>query len=388
MFETRWKLFKLYGFEVSLDPSWIVIAVLVTWSLAEGYFPRAYPNAGAFAYWLMGAAGALGLFASIVFHEFWHSFVAQKYGLPMKGITLFLFGGMAQMEEEPKNAKTELLMAAAGPLANIVLGFVFYGLSELMAPDLTLQTLDQGSQIAKGAADAIPEILLYLAVINWILAAFNLLPAFPMDGGRILRSTLWMLKKDQHWATRIATSIGVGFGWGLIALGLLNIFGGNVLGGVWYTLIGVFLSGAARAQSRKQESQYTFQQRKVGDLMSSDPVSLDATTTVSHALDNELKEHDYKFYPVLKDGALAGCIATRRIRQIPPEERDTTLVGDMISACSRNNAVAPGASAADALQIMQTNGLQRLLVVENNDLVGVVTLRDLIGERDWLERLG
>ncbi len=371
MFEHRLRLFRLFGFEVAVDPSWIIIALLVTWSLAEGYFPEAHPGSSAGAYWLMGVAGAVGLFASIVFHEFWHSLVARRYGLPMKGITLFLFGGVAHMSEEPRNAKTEFLMAAAGPLASIALGAVFYVAYVVLRP----------------AGGALPQILVYLAVINWILAAFNLLPAFPLDGGRMLRSILWWGKKDLDWATRTATSIGVGFGWVLIGLGLLHVASGNYLGGIWYALIGMFLSAAARAQARRQKARSNFQSRKVSDLMTDNPVSLQAEDTVRETMDRRLLQQDFKFYPVIKDGRLAGCVSTKNLKQTPREQWDATTVMDRAESCRPANAVSPDASAAEALQTMQENNLRRLLVVQDGELAGVVTLRDLMGEKDWIEKI-
>jgi Zn-dependent protease len=371
MFEHRWRLFRLFGFEVAIDPSWIIIAVLVTWSLAEGYFPHAYPGSSTGTYWLMGVAGAVGLFASIVFHEFWHSLVARRYGLPMKGITLFLLGGVAQMDEEPQNAKTEFLMAVAGPVASVVLGAAFYGAYVLL----------------QGTGGAFPEILIYLAAINWILALFNLLPAFPLDGGRILRSVLWWGKKDLAWATNAATKIGIGFGWALIGLGLLHILLGNYLGGIWYAIIGMFLSAAARAQASKQHAKTQFQNRKVTDLMSDNPVSLQAEATVREVMEEHLLRHDFKFYPVIKDGRLAGCVSTKSLKQTPREQWDDIRVADRAESCQRTNAVSPDTSAAQALQTMQENNLRRLLVVRDGELAGVVTLRDLMGEKAWIEKI-
>lgn len=371
MFEHRWRLFRLFGFEVSIDPSWILIALLVTWSLAEGYFPSALPGHGKGLYWIMGVIGAVGMFVSIIFHEFCHSIVARRYGLPMKGITLFLFGGVAQMGDEPKSAKVEILMAAAGPAASIVLGGIFFAFF----------------QLTRNLSGAIPELLAFLAVINWILAAFNLLPAFPLDGGRILRSILWWTKKDKSWATSTASAIGVGFGWVLIILGVLHMLKGNFLGGVWYALIGMFLGAAARSQGAVQEARSQFQRRKVSDLMTDDPVVLPADATIREVLEDHLLKQDFKFYPVVQDGRLAGCISTKTIKQTPPEQWDATKVMERAQSCGRSNAVSPDASAAEALKTMQDNSLRRLLVVRGEKLEGVVTLRDILGEKAWIEKI-
>ncbi len=176
MFGKRLTLFRLFGFAVQVDLSWLLIAVLVTWSLATGFFPQRYPDVSHAGYWLMGALGALGLFASIIFHEFWHSLVARRYGLHIRGITLFVFGGISEMSEEPENPKTEFLMAAAGPISSIVLAMFCY---------LIYLWGKHG-----GWAEMLTGVLGYLDFINGLLAAFNLVPAFPLDGGRILRSAL------------------------------------------------------------------------------------------------------------------------------------------------------------------------------------------------------
>src|SRR4030067_3422695 len=209
MFGKRVTLFKLLGFQVRIDLSWLILVVLLTWSLAHGYFPFQYKNLPNAIYWWMGAAGTVGLFVSIIFHELCHSLVARRFGLPMRGITLFIFGGVAEMDEEPPSAKAEFLMAVAGPISSVLLGGIFYA--------MYLFTYKTGWPILVFA------VLNYLAILNWLLAGFNLLPAYPLDGGRVLRSALWEWKKNIRWATRIASQIGAGFGIALIVFGVLNI---------------------------------------------------------------------------------------------------------------------------------------------------------------------
>ncbi len=198
MFGRRIKLFKLFGFEVRIDLSWLIIAALVAWSLAVGFFPSRYKNLSVQTYWVMGVVGAIGFFLSVIFHEIFHSLVARKFGIPMKGITLFIFGGVSEMGEEPSSAKTEFLVAVVGPLSSIAIALVCYGFHILGV---------RGG----GWPLSIEGVVLYLAYINSLLAAFNLLPAFPLDGGRMLRAVLWAFKKNLRWATRIASGIGSGF---------------------------------------------------------------------------------------------------------------------------------------------------------------------------------
>src|SRR5579885_3119155 len=233
MFGRRITLFKLFGFEVRVDASWLIIAALVTWSLALGLFPALLPGLTRRAYWQMGIIGAVGLFLSIIIHELFHSLVARRFALPMRGITLFVFGGVAEMGSEPQSPKVEFLMAAAGPLASIGLGGLFYGFARWARMD--------------GWDPQIIAILAYLAWINWLLAAFNLIPAFPLDGGRVLRAALWHFQKDIVHATRTAALIGSGFGILLMVLGIYRLFFGDLISAIWYFLIGLFLRGASKA---------------------------------------------------------------------------------------------------------------------------------------------
>jgi Zn-dependent protease len=228
MFNRKFKLFRLFGFEVGIDPSWIVLALLVAWSLSTGYFPVKYHELSSRQYWIMGIIGALGLFLSIVAHEFCHSLVARRSGLPMKGITLFIFGGVAEMNAEPTSARDEFIIAVVGPVSSFAMAAIFYGLNRLGE--------------TAGWPTTINGVMGYLGMINVILAVFNLVPAFPLDGGRILRAALWAWKGNLRWATRLASQFGQMFGLLLIALGILRVLGGFFVGGMWFFLIGLFIS--------------------------------------------------------------------------------------------------------------------------------------------------
>ena len=361
------KLFTLFGFEVKIDTSWIVIALLVTWTLSAGYFPANIPDLSPAVYWTMGVVGAVGLFASIIFHEFWHSLVARRYGLPMKGITLFLFGGVSQMEDEPQEPKTEFLMAVAGPASSVVLGFLFF----------FIYRLGTGAESALG--QAVTGILGYLAFINWILAGFNLLPAFPLDGGRILRSALWGWKSDLRWATETAAHFGTGFGFVLIALGVLSLLTGNLVGGIWYVIIGLFLRNAAQMSYRQVLMRGELQGRKVRELMRTDPVTAPADITVEELVENYIYRHHYKMMPVVSEGRLVGCITTRQVKEIPREEWSSRRVRELSGTCSPENTIAAGVEVSQALAQMNSSGNSRLIVVDEDRLVGVITLKDLMG---------
>jgi Zn-dependent protease/CBS domain-containing protein len=364
MFGRSMKMFKLLGFEVRIDASWIVIAVLVTWSLAKGAFPAWYPNLTPLTYWTMGVVGALGLFVSIVAHEFCHSLVARKFGMPMKGITLFIFGGVAEMGDEPPTAKAEFMMAIVGPLSSLVIGGVFY--------------LIYRWGVASGWPTPVNAVNGYLAYINGILAAFNLLPAFPLDGGRVLRSILWGAKDNLRWATRVSSSIGAAFGIGLIFLGVLQFIGGNVIGGVWMFLIGLFLRNAAQMSYQQLLVRKALEGEPVSRFMNANPVTVQDSITVEKLVEDYIYKYHYKMFPVMAGEKLVGCITTRQVKEIPREEWSRETIREAADPCSAENTISPSTDAIKALAMMSQGGISRLLVVDSGRLVGMVTLKDLL----------
>lgn len=364
MFGNRIRLFSLFGFEVSLDPSWLIIAVLVVWSLAKGYFPYMHPGHPARLYWIMGVAGAIGLFLSIVFHEFWHSLVARQYGLAMKGITLFIFGGVAEMEEEPANPKTEFLMAAAGPLSSLILAGIFY----------------VGYHLGRGTNWSAPVawVLEYMGYMNLILAGFNLVPAFPLDGGRILRSILWGWKGDLRWATNVASTVGSGFGIFLIVVGVLNVLGGNFIGGMWWFLIGLFLRSVARSTNQRLQTRRALEGEPLSRFINRHPVTAPPDISVEEFVNDYVYKHHYKFFPVVDQARLVGCVSTRELKEIPRDEWPRRQVGELARHCSAENTISPDADAVEALSIMRRTGASRLMVTQGDRLIGVVALKDML----------
>ena len=364
MFGKRVKLFRLLGFEVRIDASWIVIAVLIAWSLSTGLFPFHYKNLSIQTYWLMGIVGAVGLFLSIIVHEFCHSLVARKYGIPMKGITLFIFGGVAEMGDEPSSAKAEFMMAAAGPLSSILIALVFYG----------MYTTSRGT-----LPESISGVIEYLAYINGILAAFNLVPAFPLDGGRILRSILWGLKKNLSWATRISASIGSAFGILLIILGVYHVLSGDFIGGMWWFLIGMFLQGAAKASYQQLVTRKALEGEPVRRFMQKNPVTVGPSTSLEHLVEDYIYQYHFKMFPVTEDtDKLIGCITTKQVKEIPREAWRTKTVVEVAAPCSAENTIEPGADSVQALALMRKYNSSRLLVAEAGHLVGIITLKDLM----------
>jgi Zn-dependent protease/predicted transcriptional regulator len=367
MFGKRIKLFTLLGFEVKVDLSWIIIAILIAWSLSTGLFPFQYQNLSTRTYWLMGIIGAVGLFLSIIVHEFSHSIVARKYGMPMKGITLFIFGGVAEMGDEPPSPRAEFMMAIAGPLSSIAIALIFYG----------IHVTGKGS-----LAQPVNGVISYLAWINGILAGFNLIPAFPLDGGRVLRSILWGLKGNLRQATRISSWIGSAFGVFLIIMGFLNILWGNFIGGMWWFLIGMFVQGAAKASYQQLLTRKALEGEPLSRFMNTQPVTVPPSVSVDQLVDEYIYKYHYKMFPVVENGdKLLGCVTTKQVKELSREEWNQKKVGEIARECSDENTINPGDDAVEALSAMRRNRASRMMVVDESKLVGIISLKDMM---KWL----
>jgi Zn-dependent protease len=366
MFGKRITLFRLFGFAVRADASWFIIVALVTWTLASGVFPYKYPGLSAGDYWIMGLAGALVLFASVIVHELFHSLVAQRCGLRMKGITLFVFGGVAEMDEEPPSAKAEFLMAIAGPAASILIGFVSYAVYRRITSLWPRQ---------------IVGVVGYLCWINWMLVGFNLIPAFPLDGGRIFRSALWWRwKGDLARATRIAASIGSGFGVLLIAFGLFRLFGGDFIGAVWWFLIGMFLRGASQASYPQALMRTILAGESVQRFMKTDPVTVSPGLPVINLVEDYIYKYHHTMFPVVTDSNdLVGCVTTSEVKSLPREQWAQHKVQEIYRPCTIENTVPPDTDAQQALSRMTGTSIRRLMVAKENRLLGIISLKDLLG---------
>ena len=364
MFGKRIKIFSLLGFEVRVDLSWVVLAVLITWSLAKGVFPDYFENLPEQTYWFMGAAGALGLFLSIIFHELSHSLVARRFGIPMKGITLFIFGGVAEMTEEAPDAKAEFWMALVGPVSSLLMSAICFVIS----------------RYGEGAGWSVPVVgvFIYLAWINVALAVFNMIPAFPLDGGRILRAVLWGLKNNLQWATRVSSRLGSGFGILLIALGLYSIIRGQFIGGIWWFLIGMFVRNAAQMSYQQLLTRKALEGEMVRRFMVTDPVTVPPTISLQQLVDQYIYKHHFKLYPIVEDGRLAGCITLRQLKEVPHDQWDKVTVREVARPCSPEMNIPPDTDALQALSIMNRTGSSRLMVVEDDRLVGIIALKDLL----------
>jgi Zn-dependent protease len=336
---------------------------MLVWSLSSFFFPQTYAELGTTTYWWMGITAAIGLFASIVLHEIGHSVVARHYGIPIKGITLFIFGGVAELEDEPASAKAEFLVAIAGPLVSLLLVLVFSGLAAL------------GQFI--GRIPPVTAVLSYLATINTIVVMFNLIPAFPLDGGRVLRAGLWKAWSNLRKATRITSRIGSGFGWFFIGLGVLSFFTGNVVGGIWVAVIGLFLRGAAAMSYQQLLVRQALEGEPVHRFMTTDPVTVSPAISVPEMIENYVYRYYYKLFPVVEGDRLVGCVTLERIKDLSSEERATLTVGDIAETCSDKNTIRSDADAMKALSQMNQNH-SRMMVVDDGQLRGIIALRDLM----------
>jgi len=364
MFGRSLELFKLFGFSVRVDASWILIAILVAWSLASGLFPRYYPGLSNTMYWWMAILGTLGLFISIVLHEFAHSWVARREGINMRGITLFLFGGVAQMDGEPNSPGAEFRIAIAGPIASVFIAAASFGLWRLSA--------------GIDGALLIGAVFWYLGFINTILVLFNMVPAFPLDGGRVLRSLLWQTTGSLRKATQISSFIGSAFGLFLIALGVIQFISGNFIGGMWWFLLGMFLRGAASMSYQQVLIRRALEGEPIRRFVQPQVQTVSPSTTIQQFVDDYIYRHHFKMFPVVSGGQLVGCVKTQRVKDVPREEWALHKVGELAEPCSEQNMIEPEADALQAFSKMSEDGNSRLMVVRNGQLEGIISLRDMM----------
>ncbi len=366
MFSNAMKLFDIFGFQIRVDPSWFIIAALIVWSLSTGYFPEAAPGLSAFDRTTYAIVAMLGLFACLIMHELSHSLVARHFGLGVGGITLFLFGGVAELEQEPEGPRSEFWIAVAGPAMSVALAGVFW----------IVATAARGD----GASAAMVALLDYLALINLVLAVFNLLPAFPLDGGRVLRAILWHLRGDVLSATRTASAAGSALAYALIFLGIFSLFAqGNPVAGLWPILIGLFLLAAAKNTYRQMLMRRSLNGRPVASLMTRNPWTTSPNRTVQEAVEGVMLAHGVSFVPVLEDGRTLGYIDAGVARGIDRENWETTRVDDVFVALTPEMVARPDDPLADLVERIGRTGRRKFLVQEAGRLVGVISLSDLTG---------
>lgn len=365
MFGPRLRLCRVSGIAIKVDASWFLVAALVTWTLAVGLFPRDHLGLPALAAWTMAVFAALGVFKSIVLHELGHALMARRMGLRIRSITLFIFGGLAEMEDEPRTARAEFLVAVAGPAVSIAVAL----LSLLAGLACGLIPLPY--------ADLAAEVCFYVAWANALLIAFNAIPAFPLDGGRVLRALVWAATSDMRRATRLCSLLGQGFGFLLIGGGVaLAYWTGSLLAGAWTAVLGWFLRRAASLSWKQLLLRQALEGERVEDFMRRDPISVSPSLSVAELVEGYVARFHHTMFPVLQGERLIGCVTTRRLREIPKEEWCRRSVASLLEAPSPENSISPQTAALHALQRMSSRS--RLMVVEGDRLVGIVSMRDLL----------
>jgi Zn-dependent protease len=359
----RIKLFTVAGIKITLDYSWLIIFLLVLWSLSAGYFPHFFPEYSAGMYWLAGLIATLLFFASIILHELSHSLTAISYGVKIPEITLFLFGGVAHLSEDPKTPQMELKVAIAGPLTSLVLAGIFWGIFTVL----------EGH-----TSNLITAIFEYLAFINLALAIFNLVPGYPLDGGRIFRAIVWWRTGSIKKGTKWASDFGKGFAWTLIFLGVLRIFVGALIGGLWLIFIGMFLRGIAASGYRDLVEKQSLEKVMVKDAMIRNVISAPPDITVRQAVDDYFLAQGHGGFPVMKDDEPLGLITLVQVKESLSSGKESSAVSEEMIPISDKITISPDASLLEASMKMNKAGVGRLVVMENSAMEGLVTKRDLL----------
>jgi Zn-dependent protease/predicted transcriptional regulator len=378
---------RLFGIDIHIDGSWIFIFLLVTWSLAAGLFPMWHPEWTRMTNWTVAVIASLLFFVSILLHELSHSLVAKARGLPVRRITLFLFGGVSNLEREPPTPKTEFLMAVVGPLTSILLGIIFIALGTMGV--VGSEAIFNNPQQAISELGPISTLLMWLGPVNIFLGLFNLIPGFPLDGGRILRSILWRISGDLQKATAWAAGAGRLFGWLFIIAGVamifgvrLPVFGSGLVGGLWLVFIGWFLNYAAKATYQQTVIRDLLEDVPVFRLMRSDVPTVPPNISVSELVYDHLMGTDEHGFPVMAGDRLVGLVCLQDIRKVPREAWDRTTVGEIMTRADQLDVVAAQEDASDALDKLTRRDVRQAPVVENGRLVGLLRRRDIL---KWLD---
>ena len=354
------RVLTIRGIPINVHVSWLVIYGLITWTLAVGYFPHALPDLPAAAYWANGLLAALLLFVSVLLHELSHSLVAIAHGLSVRGITLHVFGGVSHLEDEPPTPRAEFLIAVVGPVTSFAIAVVLW-------------LINASGVVQAGWARA---VIGYLVVVNVAVGIFNLVPGFPLDGGRVLRAAVWKWKGALDQATYIASRVGVGFAFALMALGVFQIFGGAVLGGFWLIVIGMFLRGAADASYSQMALREALARLPVRDIMTREVITVPVDASVAQLADAFWAHHVTSF-PVVDRDAVRGIASVQQVHAVPPEQRTQRRVSDLMRPLADDLVVGPDDSAFDALGKATRNQIGRLAVIEHGRLMGYLSLKDI-----------
>jgi Zn-dependent protease len=351
----RFEVVEIWGIPIRVHFSWLLVFGLVTWSLAAGYFPHEYPGWAARAYWAVGAVTALVFFASILVHELGHSWVALRNGIPIRSITLFVFGGVAQIAREPGAPGVELRIAIAGPATSFLLAGLFAGIWQVVHDVPIL------------AAPAI-----WLARINFMVAAFNLIPGFPLDGGRLLRALVWRWTGSLRRASEAASFLGQLVAFAFIGWGIFTVLGGDVIGGMWIAFIGWFLQNAAAASRAEANLREMLRDVTVGHAMTRDCRRVERGASLDRIVHEEVLGAGRRCFVVTEDGRLVGLLTLHEIKAVPKERWAVVTVGEVMTPAEKVTAVDPKTDLLTALETMDDANVAQMPVVEAGELLGMI----------------
>ena len=356
-------LIKIGGIQIKLDYSWFIVFALVLWSLSAGYFPQTYPERTTLTYWTAGLIAALLFFVSVVTHELSHSFMAIRSGIKIPEITLFIFGGMARLSEEAGDPKTEFKIAIVGPLTSFALAVVFW----------LIQNAIRGDQ-----PSIIVEIFGYLAWINIALAVFNLIPGFPLDGGRVFRAFWWWKNGSMIEATRVASDIGKGFAIVLMILGGVQIFSGALIGGLWLIFVGMFLRGMAQGGYQQLVIEKSLEGTRVQDIMIRDVVTAAPDLSLKQLIADYFLRYGYRGFPIMTDGKVSGMISLANVKDLSEQEQADKMVKQVMTPINGAMTILPETSLIEALKKMSQEKVTRLLVMRGDQMMGMITQTGLL----------
>lgn len=357
--QSTFRFGRIAGVEVGANWSWLLVVVLIVWVLAAGVFPESSPGLSDGAYLAMASVAAVLFFASLLLHELGHAVQARREGMELDGITLWVFGGVAKFRGQFPSAGAELRIAIAGPLVSLALGVAFLALAEV------------GEW-----PEEVHSVLFWLGSINLILLAFNLLPALPLDGGRVLRALLWARRGDFGAATRSAARLGRLFGQVLIGWGLLVAIFGGAIGGLWLAFIGWFVLMAAESEAQLAAAQTTLGGLRVADVMVADPVTAHPDLTLREFMDRVFLAHRHTAYPVTEGPRALGIVSFRQVADAPEARWDSERLAERMVPLAEALVVAPTAPLAEVLPELAGTSLRRALVCEGDRLVGLLSITD------------
>jgi Zn-dependent protease/predicted transcriptional regulator len=360
------KLGRLFGIEVGLHYSWFLIAFLITMSLAS-QFQASHAEWGTRVIWALSILTALFFFAALLAHEMSHALVARAHGISTRAITLFALGGLAQIEKEPEDAKTEFLVGIVGPLSSAVIGVLSLGLAWAL-----------GWRIGATPETPLRAMFVWLGYINLMLSAFNMIPGFPLDGGRILRAILWLSTRDATRATQMAARVGQTVALLFIAFGIYRFFGGEGFGGLWIAFIGWFLLQAASASRASVTLTTGLQGVRVSDIMTSQCTSVDGNLNVQQFVEEHLLRTGQRCFVVEHNGEVLGLVTPHEIKELERQRWPYTTLYDVMRPLDQLHTVTPATPVMEALETMGRDDVNQLPVVTGNHLEGVVTRANVL----------